>query len=206
MICPRCTAEFGEGITECPNCGVGLVAKLEDERDKSEGDADGELVEGKLVEAWSGQEEDVCVDTCKDFRKAGIPFKVSQHRYPIGRSSSDDYFKIGVPPEFLEQAKKVIAAGEIDAEELPAEEAPEEGIDAGEEDDYDKGEDRGEAKAEIWSGDAQDVDMIEMCLKENGIRAHVEAGEKGKKKISVASEHEKKAREVVKELQDGNPE
>ncbi len=127
----------------------------------------------------------------------------------MGRSASDDYFKIGVPAEFLERANKLIAEGEVTVdpvEEIPAEEGPQTGIDAGEEDDYDKGEDRQEAEVEIWSGDAGDVGMIEMCLKENGIRAHVEDGEKGKKRISVGFEHEKKAKEIVRELKEGTPE
>jgi hypothetical protein len=148
-------------------------------------------------------------------REAGIPFKVSQHRYPLGKTSSDDYFKIGVPPEFVEEAKKLIAAGNLDFDdskedqkimEVPAEGGPETGIDAGEEDDYSSKKGRDGAKVEIWSGDAGDVEMIEMCLKENGIRAFVEAGEKGKKRLSVAFEHEKKARQIVKELDEGKPE
>jgi hypothetical protein len=205
MNCPKCMAEVEEGAAECPNCGVALDAESREAYETPAGNADTELAEGKLVEVWSGEEEAGCVGTCKDLRKAGIPFKVSQHKQQRGKYL-DEHYKIGVPAEFVEEAKKLIEAGEIDPEEISAEEVPEEGIDAGEEDDYDKGEDREEAKAEIWSGDAEDVGMIEMCLKENGIRAFVEAGEKGKKKISVKFEHEKKAKEIVKELDEGKPE
>lgn len=205
MNCPRCTAEVEEGAEECPNCGAELDADSPEAYETPAGDADAELAEGKLVEVWSGEEESGCVGTCKDLRKAGIPFKVSQHRQQRGKYL-DEHYRIGVPAEFTEQAKKLIEADEVDPEEIRAESAPEEGIDAGEEDDYDRRGDQGEAEVEIWSGDAADVGMIEMCLKENGIRAQIEDGEKGKKKISVKFEHEKKAKEIVRELKEGTPE
>jgi hypothetical protein len=192
------------------------VANLGDAFGASAADADMELVEGTLKEAWSGQREDVCISICGDLRKAGIPFKVSQHRYPIGKRASDDYFKIGVPVEFLEQAGKVIESRAMldfyDTEEdqktmeIPAEYGPEEGVDAGEGDDYESGDDAEEAKLEVWSGDAADVEGIEMALKENGIRARVDDGGKGNKKVSVAFEHEKRAREIVNEVVEGKPE
>lgn len=214
MNCPKCMAEVEEGAAECPNCGVELNAESREAYETPAGDADTEFAEGKLKVVYSTEDESDCVAGCKELRKAGIPFKVSQHRYQEGKGL-EEHYKIGVPADFVEEAKKLIGAGDADSDdteegeqtrEVPEGVEPEAGIDAGEEDDYGKRKVDGESKVEIWSGDAEQSDYIEMCLKENGIRAFVDAGEKGKKKIRVVFEHESKAKEIVKELDEGKPE
>ena len=74
MNCPRCMTEVEEGVEECPNCGADLDPDSPQAYETPPGDADTELVKGKLIEVYSTEDEDDCVARCKELRKSGIPY------------------------------------------------------------------------------------------------------------------------------------
>jgi hypothetical protein len=93
------------------------------------------------MRVYTTEVENDCVSVCKLFRNAGIPFKVLQHAQQFHKDV-DTHFAIEVPPDFREQAEKLIKQGEVDFSdteedqrimELPAEDDSEsdENTDAG---------------------------------------------------------------------------
>ncbi|MGH9744463.1 MAG: hypothetical protein ACRD51_19140 [Candidatus Acidiferrum sp.] len=67
-----------------------------------------------MKRVWSGKDEDRCITLCERLKAAGIPFKVDQRQrqYLLG---VDKYYKIGVPPEFFGNARKMIIKGRLDS-------------------------------------------------------------------------------------------
>jgi hypothetical protein len=123
--CPRCNAEYIEGITECPDCGILLVAgppmpevgiyaanmvALRTVSDPSEA----EVIQATLAEA-------------------GIPSSVRRHgpiTGELGRVTdgiTEDYAIVSVPQDRLAEAEELLDAIEEGAFEWPAGMEPDEG-------------------------------------------------------------------------------
>jgi hypothetical protein len=91
---------------------VDLVAELS----QSDNSAENELTYGNLEtmkSVWSGKDQARCVSLCERLKAAGIPFKVDQRQrqHLLG---VDEHYKIGVPPEFFNDARKMITKGRLD--------------------------------------------------------------------------------------------
>jgi hypothetical protein len=99
MFCPECKSEYRPDFTQCSDCDVDLVAEL------SKPQADVNL--SKLKSVWAGKDQERCVSLCEKFNAAGIPFNVDQRRRQYLKGVDENY-RIAVPSEFLENARKII--------------------------------------------------------------------------------------------------
>jgi hypothetical protein len=209
MFCPQCKAECIRGVTRCSDCDVALVESLPE----SGGDSDGELSEASLRKAWSGESQDDCVRICEQLRDAGIPFKVIPHARQFFKRVDENY-EIGVPAEYCEQVKEIIASDGIDFSdeasnqailELPAEDSRADAPPINEDWDPDKW-DPDDATVEIqFQNRPERADMIESSLRENYIHYRADVLDNGSHKISVMPRDEIRAREIVREIEDGAP-
>ena len=102
MLCPECGAEYRPGFTHCTDCDVELVSELP--KPKPGIDCTG------LKHVWTGKDQDRCVGLCKYFKAKGIPFKVEQSRHQYLKGV-DEKYRISVPSEFFQRAKRVIKEG-----------------------------------------------------------------------------------------------
>ena len=104
MFCPQCRAEYRPGFSRCSDCDVDLVEELYQS-------TYGNLETMKSV--WTGQDQARCVALCERLKAVGIPFKVDQRQrqYLLG---TDEHYKICVPPEFFNNARKMIIKGRVD--------------------------------------------------------------------------------------------
>ncbi len=109
MFCPECKAEYRRGFTRCSDCDVDLVEELSPPDNSAQNELTGHSSRS-MKRLWSGKDEDRCVTLCERLRQAGIPFKVDQSKrqYLLG---VDKHYGIGVPPEFFDDAKRVIIKG-----------------------------------------------------------------------------------------------
>lgn len=208
MFCPQCRAEYRPGFTHCSDCDVDLVERLP-EPDRG---SDAEPPEESLRAVWEGEDQGDCVSICERLRAAEIPFKVIQHRQQFLKGL-DRNFKIGVPPKFCSEAKRIIEEGRLDfmdegedqrAMELRADDGTPSACDnyGGDREDWRPDD----ATVEVWSEATPRYSwMIESSLRENNIHARVQASDNGSRKIFVAPDDESKAREIVREIKDGTP-
>jgi hypothetical protein len=112
MFCPECKAEYRPGVSQCSDCDVELVEGLS----QSDISAANELTCGNLEtmkSVWTGNDQARCVSLCERLRLAGIPFIVDQrpHQFLL---RVHEHYKIGVPPEFFNDARKLIIKGGLD--------------------------------------------------------------------------------------------
>lgn len=102
MFCPECRTENRPGFTHCTDCDVELVTELP----KPEPDTN--LTD--LRHVWTGKDQSRCVELCKVFRAKEVPFKVEQSRHQYLKSI-DEKYRISVPSEFFQRAKRVVKNG-----------------------------------------------------------------------------------------------
>ena len=108
MFCPQCKAEYRPGVTHCSDCDVELVEELSE--------SENELRYGSLEtlrSVWTGKDQARCVSLCERLKAAEIPFKVNQRQRQL-LFGVDEHYKIGVPPEFFSDARKLIIKGRLD--------------------------------------------------------------------------------------------
>ncbi len=219
MFCPECKSEYRAGFTHCSDCDVGLVERLPEENNSNEG-----RFNSGMQEVWSGDQQNDCVDLCADLREAKIPFHVLQGRSQFFKDV-DSSFKIGVPADYVERAKEVIAkskfvlaadvsTGENDSTDND-ENAPTSPTELPDEDEHDEIEIAPrvssrrkwfpeDATVEVWSEATLDqTSMIKSCLTENDIRSRTDVSENGAQKLFVRPEGEAQAREIIHEVVDG---
>jgi predicted amidophosphoribosyltransferase len=112
MFCPQCKAEYRPGATHCSDCDVELVEELSESDNSSENELPYYNLE-TLKSVWTGQDQARCVSLCERLKAAGIPFLVNQHQRQ-SLFGVDEHYKIGVPPEFFNDARKMIIKGRLD--------------------------------------------------------------------------------------------
>lgn len=111
MFCPQCKAEYRPGFSRCSDCDVDLV-----EEPSKSGNSENEPTYSSLEtmkSVWTGQDQARCVSLCERLRAVGIPFRVDQRQcqYLLG---TVEHYKICVPPEFFNDARKMIIKGRLD--------------------------------------------------------------------------------------------
>jgi hypothetical protein len=205
MFCPECQGEYRAGFTRCADCDIDLVDELPE--------PEAAIPDAGVREVWAGEDPGQCVAVCRQLRALDIPFRVfpqDQRVFPSAYAS----LKVGVPRDLYDQAKEIIDsdrpgmmddADEQQEVELPAEDdvATADDID----DDWDPGnwfpED---ATMEVWSENIEKHTwMIESCLRENHIHARTDKFADGSRKVFVMPADDRRAREIVREVEDARP-
>jgi len=223
MFCPECKAEYRQGFTRCSDCDVDLVYSLpaespfaSDTRGREFAGQDREL---RLI--WKGNAEAKCLALCRDLMKANIPYKVNQTSAMRDASMrvkwlyeivvlDADYQRtkelLGIEKEFADSRYDDHEADEApadSAESLPPDDSPPDAEIRN--DSYLEPWYPEDATAEIWSQDGEDIsDGIAMAMKENLIHCRLDR-EDGVCRAFVLPEDELRAREIVREIREGDP-
>jgi hypothetical protein len=207
MFCPECQAEYRAGFKTCSDCHVDLVDELQA---ASESSAASEA--SNLQKVWAGNSQEDCVMYCTDLREAKIPYQVIQHHLQVVKDVEDSY-SIGVAPEFYERAKKIVEVGLDDSNdpdvnrdvELAAQDdKPPTDADDEHRDWNDEAPD--DAAIEVWSGPTRDLaDMMVLALRESDIESRIAVQPDGTRRIFVTPDDESHAREIVREVESGDP-
>jgi hypothetical protein len=222
MFCPVCKSEYRKGVTQCSDCGVSLVDKLEDTDFSGAGPGD----EEELVPIWSGDDPRECAGVKEALDKADIAYTDQSAAGYFIFPSLRPKMEIRVSASNAERAAEIVRdlLGEPDAEpnegasaELRAgpdgNAAYRERILSGDgattddfEPEYPSADwDEEEAISEVWNGDSADFgSMLLACFRENGIASRTLA-QNGKTRLLVRPEDEPRAREIVREVIEGTP-
>src|SRR5215469_6598587 len=99
MFCPECRAEYRSGFTRCTDCDAELVPELPQPQ--------ANLDCSELKHVWTGKDQDRCLSLCKEFKAAGIPFKVEQSRHQY-LQGMDEKYRISVPGEFFQKSRRIV--------------------------------------------------------------------------------------------------
>jgi hypothetical protein len=166
-----------------------------------------------LREIWVGQSQELCVANCAELRAAEIPYQVIQHG-SLHFKDMEGNFRIGVAPEFYDEARKIIDGDNLGASEDP-DSNPEVEVRAGHDkapseadDQYRDWQDEGpdNARVEVASeNDREFAGMIVLALRENDIESRTTVLPDGCRKIFVTLGDELRAREIIREIQTETP-
>ena len=209
MFCPQCKSEYRPGFTHCADCDVDLVESL-----PQTSGSDAALSDASLREVWTGDDEQACVDICRELSDALILFHVAQSSWQLFKGM-EQAFRIRVPVDSYDQAKEIIGKGGFDlpanAEDQDIAELPAEDDDAAssEEADDDWDPDRWnpeDASVEVWcEKDAQNTGMVASALRENHIHVRTDTVDDGSQKLLVLQDDAGRAHDIVGEIKDGRP-
>lgn len=222
MICPRCKAEYRIGFTRCTDCDVDLVYELpaQTAREEEVVEEPVAVVEGeeaKVLHRWA--DSVACADACLKLRDAGIAYRVTEiPRAPGLQMEPRQELEIAVPVGQFEKAKEVLGIQiELGEEEnLPSDEEiqavmelPDHGdlsTKDGVRPDWDpENWHEEDATVEVWSSDRlRPGDTVELSLRENQIHALFDK-RRGQYTIFVMPGDEARAREIVREVVEGEP-
>jgi len=209
MICPNCKCEYIRGVTQCVDCGVPLVDKLDAAPDARKAPP--------VVSIWKGVDPGEGAAIAEALGEAGVPVADQESAGHLFFPSMHPRTEIFVSAENLEHAKKVLAdleawdepeenlEGEPEAAELPESEGPEEDADEILEADSFEEWHEDDPVAEVWKGNEEDIaDTLSMCLREVGIGSH-KILEAGLWRLNVRPEREAHAKEIVREVMNASP-
>ena len=171
----------------------------------------------KFRVVWDGDSETDCVEICRELQLAEIQYKVSQQ--PVSRPSRMRViwkFEVTVLDSDYRLAKEALGFGEDDNETEEQDFAIAESVvpisEASSRQNQPEarsylGQWRPEnATVEVWSQAASDTSsIVELSLTENLIHFRLNRTENGTKKFVVLPEDEYRAREILREIQDGDP-
>jgi hypothetical protein len=193
-------------FTHCSDCDVDLVEHLP-------GDSDTVPSDASLRQVWAGDDENMCVDICRELTAAAIPFHVNERSWQLFKGM-EQAFQIRVPPDSYDQAKEIIDKGgydvTADAEDQSVTEllAEDDGPASEEaDDDWDPEKWHPEdATVEVWREKAsENTSLVASALRENHIHTRTDALDDGSQKIFVLESDESRAREIVEEIKEGRP-
>jgi hypothetical protein len=223
MFCPGCKAEYRQGFTRCSDCDVDLVYTLPRESPAPSGSYGSRFAgqQRELRVIWKGYDEAECVSLCRELMKVDIPYNVAQTPagcslnmrvkwlYEIGVSDADcDRAKelLGIEGEFSDSRHDEEGAEEAfadSAELLPPDDSPPDAEIRN--DSYLKPWYPEDATVEVWSQGREDIsDGIAMALTENLIHCRLDRQDDACK-VFVLPEDELRAREIVREITEGEP-
>jgi hypothetical protein len=215
MFCPQCKAEYRAGFTQCSDCGVALVETLTAagsaavaQETKADSDAR-ELF-------WSGYDPRIFQQFQMALHGAGIEFTEQSQAVRLGHSKSVRPMEIWTYLRDHSVAEKVYA--ELTGSGGPAEESETEAAedaaaipedssvpaDSIVPDDITEEIRPEEVTAEAWAGDASMREILEACLRENGI-ASAGAGDGKTARILVRPEKIERAKEIIREVTEATP-
>jgi hypothetical protein len=171
------------------------------------------LLDSNLEEVWTGRSQEQCVALCSELRDAEIPYQAFRHQIRAF-ADADGNYRIAVLPEFYERAKKIIEHGnlddaddsaEVDDQELAAQDdKPPTDLDDEHRDWKDEAPE--DAAIEVWSGPTRDLaDMMVLALRESDIESRIAVQPDGTRRIFVTPDDESHAREIVREVESGDP-
>jgi len=229
MICPLCKAEYRQGFTRCADCDVDLVwelpkAAIEVRPEEQAVDPN----ENPFCSFWKGEDPRLHAELCTVLDEAGVPHHTVFRRDHLFNLSNNPAYEVGVPFSMFERAERAVKEtyGADDVEDVGTQKlqglpqrasnsirklpetltpSPEENIPgpprAREERDW-YPED---ATAKVWAtGSGEPSEFLVAALHENGIRCRVD--DHGKQGVLyVLPEDESRAREIVREVVEGQP-
>lgn len=215
MFCPACKAEYREGFYRCPDCDVDLVSFLPPRPDPPPPETDDAGADSVVL----CQEDDPARLTAILSALQGE--EITFYEYPIHNPqaayarpfpktlSFAQSYEIRVSKRDLSAAQRVLAAI-LEKEDEPSQpEAPDNhSEDAADAANVETPEVLGaeEVTAEVWSGeDANLAQFLTEALRENGIatRRENDGDDSRRIRILVAQETLARAREVVREIAEG---
>jgi hypothetical protein len=207
MFCPECRAEYRAGFKTCSDCHVDLVDELPAASAVAVTASD-----ANLQQVWNGASQEDCVMYCTELREAQIPYQVIQHHQQVVKRVEDSY-RIGVAPEFFERAKKIIEVGlddstdpEMNPDAEPAAQDDKSPTDVDDEHLDWKDEAPTDAVVEVASQPSRDAaDLMVIALRENDIESRITVLPDGARKIFVTPDDESRAREIIREVESGDP-
>jgi hypothetical protein len=201
--CPLCDAEYSTAHEQCTVCGVDLVpeelrGRPLDERQRKE----------RIEVVWRGGDPAAISEVIHTLRETGI-------RHHVQPTNDHMVFELGMPrPKY---AVRVFSSDAVKAKELLADirETPVFALSEtpGFEDEAatpplhaNHRWNAAAATVEIWSGeDAALAQVLEDCLRENRIGVRRGGRGPGLMRLSVMSQDEAAAREIVREVRDASP-
>ena len=229
MYCPQCKAEYRQGFTRCADCDVDLVWELPKEAIERRGEGEpGDPNKDPFCSFWKGEDPRVHAELCSVLDEAGIPHNTVFRRDHLFNLRNYPAYEVGVPFSLFERAENAVkeAYGANEVEDVGAGElkgllmeraegegrwpetltpAPEEDIpgppNAGEGADWFPED----ATVRVWSTEnGESGDFLVAALHENEIRCRLDKdGQRGE--LFVLPQDETRAREIVKEVIEGEP-
>lgn len=168
---------------------------------------------------WDGDSETDCVDVCRELKRAGIVYRVAQQRVSRSIGMRVDWrYQVGVLDCDYEPARAALGLGsatddnvEDQAFEIPESIGPISKLSQPEDErratrSYLKPWHPENATVEIWSRVALQIpSIVEMALRENLIHYRLQRTENGTCKLFVLPEDESRAREILREIEKGEP-
>jgi hypothetical protein len=171
----------------------------------------------QLRRVWDGNSETDCVEVCRELQRAGIDFSTTQR--PVSRSSRMGVvwrFDVYVSSLDYPSARRVLGIEEGNEKEsrdatfeIKESTAPVTELDPESQTRVEAYLNRwnpGDATVEVGARDASDESsIVELSLRENLIHYRLERLENGKRKYFVRAEDERRAREILREIERGEP-
>lgn len=229
MFCPQCRVEYRPGFTRCTDCDVGLVDELPLARTDSFATNPGDE-EDPFCAFWQGDDGRLHAELGAILDEAGVPHKTVRREDHLFNLKNFPAFRMAVPFSLFEKAETAVkdayevdaagsdAAQSLNAPALSADRSrvigrlletftpsAEESIpvppEVGDEAEWEFAA----GGIEVWSGeDTSRGDLLAAALGENSIRVHRETSH-GRQSLLVSSEHQAKAREIVRGVVEGVP-
>lgn len=217
MFCPVCKSEYRFGFTECSDCGVPLVERLDDASSPPNEPVNPDLAE----QLWTGADSNDCDLICNALDEAKIPYrKFSREAEPLPGLSLPTFTILihtrnreaghAVLEDLQRQFESAQTLSQQTAAARPSSSALDLEDDAGEASDSARDfvpEDFNpeDATAEVWSGaDPAMAEALQASLRENGIGCAI-AQDAETTRVAVVPANEPRAREIVREVVDGTP-
>jgi hypothetical protein len=202
---------------------VDLVAELRaqpefgDERTRNQTLAEGTPDWDEIGVVWEGDNDTECADICRALLKEGVRYDVKQSITSRNQGMRVDWkYQVQVPAADYGRARKALGYEEDGDTELSEDADPDPELEIPARDDlpvegvHGDWNPRGwypeDATLEVWSGNPNEWgSAFEMALKENRITYRVAIESDEFKRVFVIPEDEARAREIVREIVEGDP-
>ena len=210
MICPQCKCEYIRGVTQCSDCGVALVDRLEPEKPS--------LDNVRIVPVWRGSDASECERVAEALEGADIRYRKADSQSLFGSRPNETTLEIWVDEADRERAEELAASldssrfyeeltpGESSALSLPDSDEPDQEDEAADSlEDLSQEWHEDDPVVEAWTGDNETIaDQLTMCLSEIGIASR-KVSEQGRWSVVVRPQQERRAKEIVREVVEASP-